>query len=114
MKFGFGDWDTSDVLTELSNGNIHLCKILNFKHMDVWYWLMEKDFQKYAKGEPVFLIIDNNRLSYNGGVPHVVGSWARSDLTYLDSGKVVFRDQHFTVWRYESYEQLESLVGKKF
>ena len=114
MKFGFGDWDTSDVLTELSNGNIHLCKILNFKHMDVWYWLMEKDFQKYAKGEPVFLIIDNNRLSYNGGVPHVVGSWVRSDLTYLDSGKIVFRDQNFTVWRYESFEQLESLVGKKF
>ena len=114
MKFGFGDWDTSDVLTELSNGHIHLCKILNFNHMDAWYWLMEKDFQKYAKGEPVFLIMDNNRLSYNGGVPHVVGSWVRSDLTYLDSGKIVFRDQHYTVWKYESYEQFESLTGKKF
>lgn len=114
MKFGFGDWDTSDVLTELSNGRIHLCKILNFKRMDVWYWLMEKDFQKYAKGEPVFLIIANERFTYNGGVPHVLGSWVESDLSYLDAGKRVFRDQHYTVWRYESYEQFEALVGKKF
>ena len=114
MKFGFGDWDTSDVLTELSNGRIHLCKILNFKHMDAWYWLMEKDFQKYAKGEPVFLIIAKKRFSYNGGVPHVRGSWVESDLSYLDAGERVFQDQHYTVWRYESYEQFETLVGKQF
>ena len=112
MKFGFGDWDTSDVLTELSNGRIHLCKICNFKHMDAWYWLMEKDFQKYAKGEPVFLIINNDRLSYHLNYGYLRGSWEKSDLTYLDSGKIVFRDSHFTVWKYESYEQFESLLGK--
>ena len=114
MKFGFGDWDTSDVLTELSSGRIHLCKIFNFKHMYAWYWLMEKDFQKYAKGEPVFLIIANERFSYNGGVPHIWGSWVKEDLTYLDEGKRVFQDQHYTVWCYDSYEQFESLVGRKF
>ena len=109
----FGDWDTSDVLTELSNGRIHLCKIYNFKRMDTWYWLMEKDFQKYAKGEPVFLIINNDRLSYHLNYGYLGGSWEKSDLTYLDSGKIVFQDLHFTVWRYESYEQFESLLGKK-
>lgn len=114
LRFGFGDWDTSDVLTELSNGRIHLCKIGSFKRMDAWYWLMEKDFQKYAKGEPVFLILANKRFSYHGGVPHVWGKWEKKDLTYLDSGKVVFRDQDYTVWKYESYEQFEALVGKKF
>jgi hypothetical protein len=114
LKFGFGDWDTSDVLTELSNGRIHLCKIGNFKHMDAWYWLMEKDFQKYAKGEPVFLILANKRFSYHGGVPHVWGKWEKKDLTYLESGKIVFQDQYYTVWKYESYEQFEALVGKKF
>lgn len=114
MRFGFGDWDTSDVLTELSNGRIHLCKIGNFKRMDVWYWLMEKDFQKYAKGKPVFVIIDNNRFSYHGGVPHIWGSWEKRDLIYLDSGKTVFQDRHYTVWKFESYEQLEALCGKKF
>ncbi len=114
MRFGFGDWDTSDVLTELSNGRIHICKITNFKNLDPWYWLMEKDFQKYAKGEPVFLILANKRFSYHGGVPHVWGRWEKKDLTYLDSGKVVFQDQYYTVWQYESYEQFEALVGKKF
>lgn len=114
MKFGFGDWDTSDVLTELSNGRIRVCKIRNFKRMDVWYWLMEKDFQKYAKGEPVFLIINNDRLTYHKNYGYLKGSWERSELTYLDSGKIVFQDEHFTVWRYESYEQFEDLIGKTF
>lgn len=114
MTFGFGDWDSSDVLTELSNGRIRLCKVGNFQHMHAWYWQMEKDFQKYAKGKPVFLIIANKRFSYNGGVPHVWGSWISSDLSYLDAGKRVFQDQHYTVWRYETYEQFEALVGKKF
>ena len=114
MKFGFGDWDSSDVLTELSNGRIHFCKVGNFKHMDAWYWQMEKDFQKYAKGGPVFLILDNKRFSYNGGVSHVWGSWTSSDLAYLNTGKMVFQDQYYTIWRYESFEQFEALVGKKF
>jgi len=114
LRFGFGDWDTSDVLTELSNGRIHICKIGNFKHMDAWYWLMEKDFQKYAQGKPVFLILANKRFSYHGGVPHVWGRWEKEDLAYLDSGKVVFQDSYYTVWKFESYEQLEALCGKKF
>ena len=33
MEFGFGDWDTSDLLTELSNGRIRLCKIGSFKRL---------------------------------------------------------------------------------
>ena len=114
MTFGFGDWDSSDVLTELSNGRIHLCKVGNFKHMDAWYWQMEKDFQKYAQGKPVFLILANKRFSYHGGVPHVWGRWEKEDLAYLDSGKVVFQDSYYTVWEFESYEQLEALCGKKF
>ena len=111
LKFGFGDWNASDVLTELSNGRIHLCKIGNYKDVKVWYWLMEKNFSKYAQREPVFLIIGNNRLSHKS---RYWGSWVRSDLTYLDLGKIVFQDKYYTVWRYESYEQFESLVGKKF
>ena len=75
---------------------------------------MDKDFQKYAQGKPVFLILANKRFSYHGGVPHIWGRWEKKDLTYLDSGKVVFQDQDYTVWRYESYEQFEALVGKKF
>ena len=114
MEFGFGDWDTSDLLTELSNGRIRLCKIVSFKNMDPWYWLMEKDFQKYAKGKPVFLIMNNGRLTYNGGIPHLWGKWTKNDLAYLDAGQIVFQDKHYTVWRYETYEQLEQLVGKRF
>ena len=114
MRFGFGDWDTSDVLTELSNGRIHLCKIGNFKKLDPWYWLMEKNFQKYAHGEPVFLIINNDRLTYHKNYGYLHGSWEKKELTYLDHGRVVFQDRFFTVWEFTSYEQLEALRGKKF
>ena len=114
MRFGFGDWDTSDVLTELSNGRIHICKITNFKDLDPWYWLMEKDFQKFAKGEVVFLILNNDRFTYHKNYGYLRGSWTKNELTYLDCGKVVFQDKHYTVWRFDSYEQLEGLRGKKF
>ena len=114
MMFVFGDWDTSDVLTELSNGRIHLCKIGNFKNLDPWYWLMEKDFQKYAKGKPVFLILNNDRLTYHKSYGYLWGSWTRSELTYLALGKIVFQDKHYTVWRFDSFEQLEGLRGNKF
>lgn len=113
IEFGFGDWNTSDLLTELSNGRIRLCKIAEFKDLCPWYWLMEKDFQKYARGKPVFLIINNSRLVSNA-VLHFGDKCTSSDFAYLDAGIIAFRDKHYTVWKYESFEQLESLVGKKF
>ena len=115
-----------------------MCKLYNYKVPEAWYWLMEKDFEKYAKGEPVFVIFNNDRLTYNSPDlnsinansrhtfviinndkiitdnlnPHLWGSWTRSDLSYLDEGKIVFRDKYYTVWRYDSYEHLQKLIGK--
>lgn len=114
IDFGFGDWDASDMLTEVSNGRIHLCKLIDFGTPQAWYWLMEKDFQKYAKGKPVFLILDNNRLTFHGNIGHVVGDWEIDDLRYLDEGTVVFQDEYYTVWEYDSYEQFEAATGIVF
>ena len=102
------------MLTEVSNGRIHLCKLIDFGTPQAWYWLMEKDFQKYAKGKPVFLILDNNRLTFHGNIGHVVGDWEIDDLRYLDEGTVVFQDEYYTVWEYDSYEQFEAATGIVF
>ena len=83
MEFGFGDWDASDMLTEISNGRIHLCKLIDFGTPQAWYWLMEKDFQKYARGKQVFLLLNNDRLTFHGNIGHVVGDWEKKDLKYL-------------------------------
>ena len=113
MSFGFGDWDASDTLTELSDGRVHMCKLIDYKNADAWYWLMEKDFRKYADG-PVFLLMGNGRLWFNGNIGHVHGSWTPMDLTYLQEGEVVFRDAYYTVWRYDSLAAFEEAAGKTF
>lgn len=114
LEFGFGDWDASDILTEMSNGRIHLCKILDFKEPGAWYWLMEKDFSKYARGKPVFFIMDNAKMTFSASSGGVVGEWTREDLTYLDKGTVVYQDEYYTVYRYDSYEEFEEITGKTF
>ena len=114
MTFGFGDWDCSDILTELTDGRIHMCKLNNYKLPDAWYWLMEKDFRKYAENTAVFLIMDNARLDYNGKVSHLYGEWKREDLKYLDEGTIGFQDENYTVWQYDSLDSFEKIVGKTF
>ncbi len=113
MSFGFGDWDTSDVLTEMSDGRVRTCKITNFKNPDIWHWLMEKDFTKYAHDGPIFLIMDNDRLTFSGDIGHVNGEWKREDLGYLDRGEIVFSDERYTVWRYESIEAFSRATGQE-
>ena len=112
-KFGFGDWDTSDVLTEMSDGRVRTCKITNFKNPDIWHWLMEKDFTKYAHDGPIFLIMDNDRLTFSGDIGHVNGEWKREDLGYLGRGEIVFSDERYTVWRYESIEAFSRATGQE-
>ena len=114
MEFGFGDWDTSDSLTELSDGRVHTCRVYNYRNPDVWYWLMEKDFRKYGEGKPVFVIYEDSRLDFHGSIGHVAGEWTRQDLKYLDKGEVIFADGTYTVWRYETLEALEEAAGTHF
>ena len=114
MEFGFGDWDASDILTEITNGRIHMCKLLSYKEPIPWYWLMEKDFPKYAQNGPIFLLMDNSMLSYHSDKGPVVGDWEEKDLKYLEQGTVFFKDDHYTVWTYDSFEYFEAVTGQSF
>ena len=114
LEFGFGDWDCSDAITELSDGRIRFCKLISFKEPQAWYWLMEADFRKYAENRPVFLLYGNHQLSFHGNVGHLVGDWEKEDLKYLDAGRIVYSDDYYTVWQYDSLESLEEAAGKKF
>ncbi len=112
MEFGFGDWDASDVLTELSDGRIHMCKLCELSKPRAWYWLMEKDFKRYAESGPVFLLLDNSRLSFHGNIGHLFGNWEKEDLKYLSEGTIVYQDPNYTVWRYDSLERFEAAAGR--
>ena len=114
LEFGFGDWDSSDVLTEMSDGRIHMCKLYNYKVPEAWYWLMEKDFRRYGEGKPVFLLLDNGRLSFHGNIGHVSGEWEREDLNYLEAGEIVFHDDRYTIWQYPSLEEFEATARVHF
>ena len=114
MEFGFGGWGCSDVLTELSDGRIHLCKLIDFSAPYAWYWLMETDFRKYAEDGPVFLIIENDLLNSlrnggeNGGDPEKVNT------AYIEAGTAVYEDDYFTVLQYDSLERFEEAAGRTF
>ena len=114
LEFGFGDWDDSYILTEISNGKIHMCNFYRYNPPGVWYWLLEKDFRKYGEGRPIFLLLDNNRLTFHGNIGHLAGDWDRADLKYLDAGTIVFHDDCYTIWQYPSLEDFEAIAGTHF
>ena len=58
MTFGYSNWEIGDVITEISDGKIHMCKIQNYVSLWRWNWLMEKDYMKYTKNGPLFLLLD--------------------------------------------------------
>ena len=75
---------------------------------------MEKDFPKYAQNGPIFLLMDNSMLSYHSDKGPVVGDWEEKDLKYLEQGTVFFKDDHYTVWTYDSFEYFEAVTGQSF
>lgn len=113
LHFGFGDWDASDSLTELSNGSVHMCKLNNYKDVTVWYWLMEKDYQKYAGDDPVFLLIAKDRLNFAGNIGHVYGEWTEEDLTWLKNGNLSYEDKYYRIYTYPSLEYFEEVTKQE-
>ncbi len=114
IRFGFGDWDASDVLTEISDGRIRICKLYRYRGPEVWYWLMEKDFRRYAEGQPVFILLDKRRLDFNGNIGHLAGMWTVDDLDYLAAGVNIFENERYVVYKYDTLEALENASGARF
>ncbi len=106
-RFGYASWDNADVLTEMTDGQIRTCKVTNWKDFSIWYWLMDKDYRKYAEGQKVFVLLNNNEFNYDGGIGYLNGSWKAEDLGYLDSGHQVYRDECYTVYSFDDYRRLE-------
>lgn len=112
--FGFADWWGADVLTELTDGKIHMCKITNWKDFSIWYWLMEKDYLKYAQSQKIFILIENEKMDFSGDIGYLNGEWKREDLIYLDETFKVFDDGIYSVYEYENLEILGNLLHRKF
>ena len=113
-RFGFADWWGADVLTELTDGRIHMCKITNWKDFSIWYWLMEKDYLKYAQSQKIFVLIENKKMDFSGDIGYLNGEWKREDLTYLDEALKVFDDGIYSVYVYENLDMLGNLLHRKF
>lgn len=111
--FGFADWWGADVLTELTDGKIHMCKVTNWKEFSVWYWLMEKDYLEYAQNRSVFVLIENKKMNFSGDIGYLNGEWKREELTYLDETLKVYDDGIYSVYVYENLDMLSNLLHKK-
>ena len=112
--FGFADWDSADVLTELTNNDLHMCKVTNWKEFSIWYWLMEKKFLDYAQNKKVFILIENSKLNFSGDIGYLNGEWELSDLYYLEDGDKVYDDGIYSIYSYDNINMLENIVQKKF
>ena len=113
MRFGFGDWDVSDSLTEISDGSVHVCKLHDLKDTAIWYWLMEKDYQKYAGDGPIFFLIATNRLNFSGDIGHVSGEWTEENLKWLEKGELSYEDNRYRVYTFPSLEYFQEITNLK-
>ena len=114
MTFGYSTWEVGDVLTEVSDGRIHMCKIQNFRTM--WHWnnLMEKDYMKYAQDGPVFALLDKRRMNHTDeNKDYFYGSWTEEDLTWTRQAKIGFEDDKYVVWVFSSEAEFEALTGSR-
>ena len=112
FTFGYSTWEVGDVLTEVTDGRIHVCKVQNYENLWRWNWLMEKDYMKYSRLGRVFLLLDKERLTYTDGhTAHLFGSWTEKDLTWMRSAEVGFEDDHFIVWVFPSEDEFETITG---
>lgn len=108
--FGYADWWGADVLTELSDGEVNMCKVNNWKEFSVWYWLMDKNYEKNAGNDKIFILIENNKLDFTGNIGYLSGEWKREELTYLDAGTKVYDDSIYSVFSYEDIHALKTVL----
>ena len=112
MTFGYSTWEVGDVLTEISDGRIHMCKIQNFVNLWRWNWLMEKDYMKYAEDGPVFLLLDKARFNYTDySAGHFFGEWTEEDMTWTAEATIGYEDDNYVVWVFSSEEEFERITG---
>ena len=114
MTFGYSTWEVGDVLTEITNGRIHMCKIQNFESLWRWNWLMEKDYMKYTQSGPVFLLLDKARFnSPENTTGYFYGSWTEEDLSWIEKSTVGFEDDYYIVWVFSSEDEFEMITGSQ-
>ena len=114
LTFGYSTWEVGDVLTEISDGRIHMCKVQNFANLWRWNWLMEKDYMKYAEDGPVFVLLDKERFDYTDhSVGHFWGEWTKDDLVWTEKAAVGFEDDKYVVWVFSSENEFEKLTGSR-
>ena len=112
MTFGFSNWEVGDVLTEVSDGRIHMCKVQNYANLLRWNWLMERDYMKYAEEGPVFLLLDKERFtSTDPERGYFYGTWTEEDMTWRKQAKAAFEDENYVVWVFGSEKEFEEITG---
>lgn len=112
FTFGYSNWEVGDVLTEITDGKVHMCKVQNFANLWRWGWLMEKDYMKYTEGVPVFLLLDKGRFTSVGpDRGYFYGEWTEADMIWKEKAKVGFEDENYVVWVFSSEKEFEEITG---
>ena len=98
---GYGTFWNSDVITELSNGDIEMRTVDNLDTLNIYEWLQETDHKDTQPTGKVFIICSKDE--YNSGI----NDWKIKALT----DNLVYQDETYYVYGFENVQQYFELIN---
>lgn len=93
--FGFATFENANVITELTNGEVEMANIWNIDDMDFFKWSSPVKYYEegYHTGETFLLLTTAETIEF-------------ADSKAVKRGEIVYEDNYYTVYVYESVEAL--------
>lgn len=100
--FGFATYTNGNIITEITNGEVEIANIGNPEYLEFFKWSSPMRYyeEDYHKGEAFLLLTAGEAAEY-------------AEAKALQKGDMVYADGSYTVYLYESVEELMSCARKR-
>ena len=104
FKFGYATYWNGNIITELTNGNVEIANVGDGIYLDYFKWSSPMKYyaEDYAQGE-VFLLLSAEELA----------EAVEADARTVSEGRVIYQDNAYTVFVYDSAAKLRSLAAER-
>lgn len=109
-KFGFADFWSANVLTEISNGYVEMVSIDDpttqsfdsYHYLAINKWLVSKVTLEKQPDDKVFLVFNNNLM--------------KEFIEYIpilqEEDRIVYQDRIFTIYSFKNYDEIAPILGR--
>ena len=100
--FGFATYWNANIMTELTDGAVEIANIGDPEYLEFFKWSSPMRYYEegYHQGETFLLLTAEQRAEY-------------AEAEALQVGEVVYQDGDYTVYVYESVEELMSCAAQR-